>query len=96
MEQIITASIAALVGGGAFWGAVKGGLINIRIGTNGEKKEDKVTILETQLTQLTETANHNFTHLKERFEEHTKDDKDFFKEQREFNRDLWKELTDKK
>ena len=95
-SEIITVVVAALGGGAAFWGAVKGGLINIRIGTNGTNGDKKVTTLENQVAKLAETANHNFTHLKERFEEHTQDDKEFFKEQREFNRDLWKELTDKK
>ena len=35
MSETITAIIAALGGGVAFWGAVKAGLIKIQIGKNG-------------------------------------------------------------
>ena len=63
-SEIITVVVAALGGGAAFWGAVKGGLINIRIGTNGtngDKKENRIDELEKHAV----VANHEMGEVKE-------------------------------
>ena len=64
---------------------------------NGASKQElldyKVEETKGNLKALAETANHNFTALKEQFEKHTEEDKEFFKEQRTFNEKLWEKIT---
>ena len=101
MEDIIKilsgAGTVGVVWGGLTYLGKKGyirGRVTIGNDTNGngEKKEDKVEVLEQHLATLTEVANHNFSDLKERFREHTDDDKEFFREQRGFNERLWQQI----
>ena len=58
MNEILTAIAGIIVGGGTFWGLVKGGFIKIQIGKNGNGKSSEIEELKTQLNNLQDNHLH--------------------------------------
>ena len=70
MNEILTAIAGIIVGGGTFWGLVRGGFIKIQIGKNGNGKDLKAEIIHHIETNHFHEVGEKLDKLTEKMEKH--------------------------